>query len=180
MSDTSLRDDLIWKALADGTRRAVLDLLAKGPATTGELVERFDDLCRTAVMKHLDVLEAAGLLLVRRQGRVRWNHLNPVPIQRIHDRWVARHVRGAASAMTRLADHVEAKTATQTKSQTKATRATKAQTKATRATKAQTKATRATKAQTKATRAQTKAAKAKAEATKAKTNPKTPRRSKRR
>ena len=103
--------DLVWKALADPTRRGILDALARRPHTTGELVERFSELCRTAVMKHLGLLEAAELVVVRRQGRVRWNHLNPMPIQRIHDRWVARHIRGVASALSRLKDHVEARAA---------------------------------------------------------------------
>ncbi|GJM21311.1 MAG: transcriptional regulator [Planctomycetota bacterium] len=98
----------MWKALADPTRRALLDMLAKAPATTGELVDAFDTLSRTGVMKHLDILERAGLLVVTRDGRVRWNHLNPVPIQRLHDRWVSKHVRGTASALLRLKDHVEA------------------------------------------------------------------------
>lgn len=99
--------DQVWKALADPTRRAILDVLAEGPRTTGALVERFSDLCRTAVMKHLGLLEAAGLVVVRRAGRARWNHLNPMPIQRIHDRWVSRHVRGVAAALSRLVEHVE-------------------------------------------------------------------------
>lgn len=103
-------DDRVWRALADGTRRQLLDLLAEGPATTGELVLAFDDLCRTAVMKHLDVLEEAELLIVRREGRRRWNHLNPVPIQRLHERWVAQHVRGSAAALDRLKEHVETPT----------------------------------------------------------------------
>ena len=97
----------VWKALADPTRRALLDLLAQAPRTTGALVERFPDLCRTGVMKHLDVLEASGLLLVRREGRVRWNHMNPIPIQHIYERWVAKHVRNVASMMTRLKAHIE-------------------------------------------------------------------------
>lgn len=99
--------DPVWKALADPTRRGILDELAKRPRTTGELVELFPHLCRTAVMKHLDVLEQASLLLVRREGRMRWNHLNPMPIQRIHDRWVAKHIRATAAALSRLKDHVE-------------------------------------------------------------------------
>lgn len=101
-------EDAIWRALADGTRRAILDLLAKRAHTTGEVVEHFPDLSRTGVMKHLDVLEDAGLILVRREGRLRWNHQNPIPIQRIHDRWVAKHVRNTARALSRLKDHVEA------------------------------------------------------------------------
>lgn len=101
--------DEVWRALADPTRRALLDALAERAHTTGELVARFPALCRTAVMKHLDVLTAAQLVVVRREGRFRWNHLNPMPIQRIHDRWVARHVRAAAGALSRLKDHVESK-----------------------------------------------------------------------
>ncbi len=92
----------VWKALADQTRRAILDTLAERPHTTGELVARFDGLCRTAVMKHLDVLERAHLVLTRRDGRTRWNHLNPIPIQQVCDRWVGRHVRHLASAAVRL------------------------------------------------------------------------------
>ena len=97
--DTSER---VWKALADRTRRTILDILAERPHTTGELVARVDGLCRTAVMKHLDVLERAHLVLARREGRTRWNHLNPLPIQEVCDRWVGRHVRHLASAAVRL------------------------------------------------------------------------------
>jgi DNA-binding transcriptional ArsR family regulator len=99
--------DLVWRALADATRRAILDELARRPHTTGELAERFQPLCRTNVMKHLDMLVDANLVVVRREGRTRWNYLNPVPIQRVCDRWVSRHVRHMASALTRLKDHVE-------------------------------------------------------------------------
>ncbi len=99
--------DRVWKALADPTRRALLDALARGAETTGALVARYPNLCRTAVMKHLGILEGAGLVMVRREGRVRWNQLNPMPIQRIYDRWVAGHLRGMASAISRLKDHIE-------------------------------------------------------------------------
>lgn len=99
--------DNIWKALADSHRRTILDLLAERPLTTGELVARFDELCRTAVMKHLDVLAAAGLVVVRREGRQRWNYLNPAPIQHVCDRWISKHVKQMASAMSRLKDVVE-------------------------------------------------------------------------
>jgi len=101
--------DAVWKALADPTRRSILDALAKRALTTGELVDRFPDLCRTGVMKHLDVLVEAELVLIRRQGRVRWNRLNPMPIQRIYERWVSKHMRGMASAMSRLKDQAEGK-----------------------------------------------------------------------
>jgi DNA-binding transcriptional ArsR family regulator len=112
-------DDRIWRALADPTRRRLLDVLAQSARTTGDLVACVPDLSRTGVMKHLDVLEAAGLVVVRREGRVRWNHLNPVPIQRIHDRWVARHVRDVAGALSRLEDHVESRTPRRTRKRTK-------------------------------------------------------------
>jgi len=106
MSETA-NNDAVWRALADPTRRELLDELAQEPRTTGDLVERCPDLCRTAVMKHLDVLEAAGLLIVRRDGRVRWNHINAMPIQNIYDRWVSKHVRGIAAAAGRLQKHAE-------------------------------------------------------------------------
>lgn len=99
--------DGIWRALADSTRRTLLDELAKAPRTTGELVELCPQLCRTAVMKHLDVLEEAGLLFVRREGRVRWNHINAMPIQNVYDRWVSKHVRGIAATAGRLQQHAE-------------------------------------------------------------------------
>jgi DNA-binding transcriptional ArsR family regulator len=69
----------------------MLDRLRAGPCTTGALAEAFPDLTRFAVMQHLTVLVAADLVLVQREGRERWNHLNAVPIQRLHDRWVSRY-----------------------------------------------------------------------------------------
>lgn len=106
-SDMNAKHDSVWKALADGTRREILDALAERPRTTGELAGRFDHLCRTNVMKHIGVLVKANLILVRREGRVRWNHLNPAPIQNVCDRWVRKHVKQMASAMSRLKDLVE-------------------------------------------------------------------------
>ena len=98
----------VWKALADTSRREILDRLADRPWTTSEIVTRFEDsLCRTAVMKHLEILVNANLVVIRRQGRQRWNYLNPVPIQRVCDRWVSKHVRHMASALSRLKDFVE-------------------------------------------------------------------------
>lgn len=99
--------DRVWKALADATRREMLDLLATRPHVTGELCEHFEDLSRSMVMKHLDILVAAGLVTVRREGRFRWNSINPVPIQEICERWVNRHVAPLASSMLRLKKHVE-------------------------------------------------------------------------
>jgi len=110
MSKEKAKDEeseLVWKALADATRRKILDELANRPMTTGEIVSSFEELCRTNVMKHLDVLQAASLIAVRREGRVRWNYLNPVPIQRVCDRWVSKHVRRMSKSLSNLKDHLE-------------------------------------------------------------------------
>lgn len=96
-----------WRALADPTRRRILDLLAERPRTTGELCAQFPDLSRFAVMKHLDVLEETSLVLVRREGRVRWNHFNAIPIQRIYERWIRPKLGGMASALLRLGREAE-------------------------------------------------------------------------
>ncbi|MEM6690192.1 MAG: helix-turn-helix domain-containing protein [Planctomycetota bacterium] len=106
--------DLVWKSLSDSSRRQILDSLAERPLTTGEIVQRFNGShCRTAVMKHIDILVRAELVVVRREGRERWNYLNPVPIQRVCDRWVSKHVRHMASALSRLKDAIEEKEASQ-------------------------------------------------------------------
>ncbi len=107
MTTRSNDDDLVWRGLADPVRREILDALFDGPLRTGDLVSRFSELCRTAVMKHLDVLVAADLVLVRREGRFRWNSLNPVPIEQVCQRWVNAHVQPLASAMNRLKELVE-------------------------------------------------------------------------
>ena len=80
-------DERVWRALADPSRRQILDLLRQSPMTTGELCNHFET-TRFAVMKHLKALEEAGLILVNRVGRKRFNHLNPVPIQQIYRRWI--------------------------------------------------------------------------------------------
>ena len=82
------KQTLTWKALSDPTRRDILDILRKDPATTGALCAHFEHLTRYAVMKHLGILEDAGLIFIRRQGKFRWNYLNVAPIQDIHERWV--------------------------------------------------------------------------------------------
>lgn len=97
-------DDLssAWKALADPTRRQILDTLRDGPRTTGDICARFPGMTRFAVMKHLSVLEGARLVLPRRRGRERWNHLNAVPLQLIHDRWLTPYQVHWASGLLRL------------------------------------------------------------------------------
>ena len=99
----------VWKALGDDTRRAVLDLCSKRPQTTGDICAAFPDLCRTNVMKHVDVLVTAGLIVVRRGGRVRWNHANPEPLRRVCQPWVNRHVARLSKAMQQLKQVAEQK-----------------------------------------------------------------------
>ncbi len=99
--------DAIWKALSDPTRRAILDRLSAKPETTGDLAAGFPSLSRFAVMKHLGVLEQAGLVIVRREGRRRWNHLNAVPLRRVYQRWVGTFADHWAGALLRLEDHAD-------------------------------------------------------------------------
>ena len=80
--------DPVWKALSDPTRRTILDLLRDRPRTTTEIVERFSQLSRFGVMKHLEVLRKAQLVSTREAGRQRVNSLNVVPIRQIYERWV--------------------------------------------------------------------------------------------
>ena len=102
-----MSDDAVWKALANSHRRRMLDQLARHPATTGALAAEFPELSRFAVMQHLGVLEHAGLLVVRRDGRRRFNHVNAVPIQQAYDRWVRGLGRTAAEAAVALQRHIE-------------------------------------------------------------------------
>ena len=99
-------DDLVFKALADRTRRHLMDLLRARAHTTNELCEHFDT-SRFAVMKHLKVLVAANLVLIERRGRERFNLLNPVPLQRLQRRWLRRFDQQAADRMLDLKDHLE-------------------------------------------------------------------------
>jgi DNA-binding transcriptional ArsR family regulator len=104
-----MHDDLdaVWRALANATRRGILDALREGPATTSAIAGLYPDLSRYAIMQHLGVLAEADLVVVRRVGRERYNYLNPVPIQRIHDRWVARYMQPWTEALVDLRDQLE-------------------------------------------------------------------------
>ena len=106
-SPTTDRYDAIFKALGNGTRRAILDTLRDQPLTTGALVGLFPDLDRCTVMQHLKVLEAADLILVERKGRERWNHLNPLPIHAIHERWIGPHAKVAVGMLAKLKRDLE-------------------------------------------------------------------------
>jgi DNA-binding transcriptional ArsR family regulator len=100
-------DDRVLKALASGTRRAILDALKDAPQTTSALCARFPGLDRCTVMQHLGVLERADLVIVRRAGRERWNHLNALPIKRLHDRWIGEYARNAVALLARLKADLE-------------------------------------------------------------------------
>lgn len=95
-------DNQVFKALANETRRAILDALKPGPKTTGALSELLPTLDRTTVMQHLSVLTDAGLVIPERRGRERWNHLNALPIHAIHERWIGPYAAHAAATMATL------------------------------------------------------------------------------
>ena len=100
--------DCIFKALASHTRRQILDTLKDQPMTTGSMCAMFEKLDRCTVMQHLKVLEEAGLVIAERRGRERWNHLNAMPIQDIHDRWIGPHAAAATARLARFRQSVEA------------------------------------------------------------------------
>ena len=100
-------DDLIYKALADSRRREILDLLKDGPQTTGDICDQFKELDRCTVMQHLRVLEKAGLIIVKKEGRYRWNYLDVGPIRGIYERWINRYASPSAELLTRLKQDME-------------------------------------------------------------------------
>jgi DNA-binding transcriptional ArsR family regulator len=97
----SREDDAVWRALASPLRRGILDALRRGPRTTGEIAGGLPH-SRFAAMKHLAVLAAAGLVVVERVGRERWNHLNPAPLRRAVRRWVGPYEQAWADAVLGL------------------------------------------------------------------------------
>ncbi len=100
-------DDRVFKALADPTRRFLLDrLFARDGRTLTELESELA-MTRFGVMKHLRVLEAAGLVVTRRSGREKRHFLNPVPIRLIHDRWIGKYRERHASALAALKHQLE-------------------------------------------------------------------------
>ncbi len=101
-------DSLVFKALAHPIRRFLLDLLfERDGRTLTELVSQVD-MTRIGVMKHLDLLEGADLVITRRSGREKFHFLNAVPIRLIHDRWIDKYTEHHASALTQLKTNLEA------------------------------------------------------------------------
>ena len=95
-------EDFVYKALSDSRRRRILDFIKDEPKTTGEICELLKSMDRCTVMQHLAVLENAELLIVKREGRLRWNYLNSVPIQEIYDRWISKYAAHSVGVLSRL------------------------------------------------------------------------------
>jgi DNA-binding transcriptional ArsR family regulator len=100
-------DDLVFKALADPTRRFLLDRLFVRDGRTLTELESELEMTRFGVMKHLRVLEESGLVVTRRLGREKLHFLNPVPIRLIHDRWIDKYTDGHVSALVDLKKALE-------------------------------------------------------------------------
>jgi uncharacterized protein YndB with AHSA1/START domain len=99
--------DAVFRALADPTRRSLLDeLFGQDGQTLGALEERFS-MTRFGVMKHLKQLEEAGLVVTKRRGREKLHFLNPVPIRLVHDRWVSKYAEPWAAALSDLKTRLE-------------------------------------------------------------------------
>jgi DNA-binding transcriptional ArsR family regulator len=104
MNDT----DLVFKALADPSRRRLLDALnARDAQTLGELVEHLE-VTRQGVTQHLAILETAGLVVTRWRGREKLHFLNAVPLQEIYDRWICKFERSRLKALQELKRRLEA------------------------------------------------------------------------
>jgi len=100
-------DDRVFRALADPTRRYLLDQLHARDGRTLTELESELAMTRFGVMKHLKVLEDAGLVVARRSGREKLHFLNPVPIRLIHDRWIDKYTERRVSALADLKTELE-------------------------------------------------------------------------
>jgi len=99
--------DIVFRALADPTRRLILDRLYEDNGQTlGQLCQRLD-MTRQAVSKHLAVLEQGALVTTTRRGREKLHYLNPVPIQQIHERWISKYEQPRLRALTALRTTLE-------------------------------------------------------------------------
>src|ERR1700742_1920446 len=99
--------DDVFRALADPTRRSLLDELFQRDGQTLTALERRLPMTRFGVMKHLKVLEQAGLVVTRKQGREKLHFLNPVPIRLVHDRWIDKYTERQVSALADLKAELE-------------------------------------------------------------------------
>jgi len=103
-------DDRVFKALADPTRRSLLDRLFANDGLTLTQLESVLEMTRFGVMKHLRVLEDAGLVVTRRSGREKLHFLNPIPIRLVHDRWIDKYTERRVSALVDLKLQLEKET----------------------------------------------------------------------
>ncbi|HXK16135.1 MAG TPA: metalloregulator ArsR/SmtB family transcription factor [Gaiellaceae bacterium] len=100
-------DDAVFKALGDPSRRLLLDLLFERDGRTLTELDAELEMTRFGVMKHLKVLEEAGLVVARKQGREKHHFLNPVPIRQVHDRWIDKYTERRVSALLDLKNELE-------------------------------------------------------------------------
>ena len=100
-------DDTVFKALADSSRRLLLDLLFERDGRTLTELDAELEMTRFGVMKHLKVLEEAGLIVAQKRGREKLHFLNPVPIRQIHDRWIDKYREHRVSALLDLKNELE-------------------------------------------------------------------------
>ena len=100
-------DDRVFKALADPTRRFLLDALFAREGQTLTELESAVEMTRYGVMKHLKVLEEAGLVVTRRSGREKLHFLNAVPIREVHDRWIDKYTERHVAALVDLKNELE-------------------------------------------------------------------------
>jgi DNA-binding transcriptional ArsR family regulator len=100
-------DDAVFKALADPSRRLLLDLLFERDGRTLTELDAELEMTRFGVMKHLKVLQEAGLVLAQKRGREKLHFLNPVPIRQIHDRWIDKYTEHRVSALLDLKNELE-------------------------------------------------------------------------
>ena len=103
----SVAEDRVFAAMSSRVRRKILDLLREKPMTTGQIAAKFKSLSRFAVMQHLTVLAKAKLVVVRREGRERHNHLNVVPLHQALTRWVQPEEHGWATMLGELKKDAE-------------------------------------------------------------------------
>jgi uncharacterized protein YndB with AHSA1/START domain/DNA-binding transcriptional ArsR family regulator len=99
--------DAVFRALADPTRRSLLDELFREDGQTLRALERRFAMTRIGVMKHLRLLEEAGLVATKRRGREKLHFLNPIPIRLVHDRWVSKYTEPWAAALVGLKNRLE-------------------------------------------------------------------------
>jgi DNA-binding transcriptional ArsR family regulator len=99
--------DKVFRALADPTRRGLLDQLFERDGQSLSALEERLPMSRFGVMKHLKVLEEAGLVTTRKRGREKLHYLNPVPIRLVYERWVSKYAESWAAGLSQLKDDLE-------------------------------------------------------------------------